>query len=287
MSIETQLQFNKVFLIQSLRDNEKQTGERLVEQTLKPQLEAVGLGLAYYKAASRAEFFGALQDIWKQCARESPRTYPIIHLDTHGAGDKSGIATLPSGEIVTWREFARMARGINVECHNNLLIVGALCYGLLAITEINMREPAPFLAVVGPETPVTVGEIDGGFGPFYEAILKTGSLDEAMTRLSAKFGLFLADRLFANAFATYIKQDCKGAGRQERIDRLLAKFMETEAAHRISEAEARRIAEDYTLPNEAAFERFKSKFLMADHPLNVNRFSLSFDDVMNAADRST
>jgi len=284
--METELQFNKVFLIQSLRDGEKQTGERLVESTLKPQLSQVGLGLTYYKVATRAEFLTALDDIWRQCAREAARTYPIIHLDTHGAGDKSGIATLPSGEVVTWREFARKARGINVECHNNLLIVGALCYGLLAITEINMREPAPFLAVIGPEETVSVGEIDGGFGPFYEAILKTGSLDAAMAKLSSKFGLFLADRLFANAFAAYLKQGCKGIGRQERIERLLAQFMETQAAHRITEAEARQIFEEFTLPNQAAFERFKSKFLMSDHPLNANRFPLSFEDVLNAADRS-
>ena len=275
-----------MFLIQSLDDDEQQTGERLVESTLKPHLTSLGLGLAYYKAVNRAEFFEALDDIWCQCARETVPTYPIIHLDTHGAGDKSGIVMLPSDEVVTWNEFAQKARGINVECHNNLLIVGALCYGLLAITEINMREPAPFLIVIGPETPVMDVEIDAGFGPFYEELFKAGSLDDAMSKLSRKFGIFLADRHFARAFASYLKQNCKGVGRQERIDRLLAKFMESQAAHRITEQEARSIVEQFTLPDQAAFERFKAKFLMSDHPLNANRFPLTFDDVMSAADRS-
>jgi len=286
MNKETESQFNKVFLIQSLRDNERQTGERLVESTLKPQLSAVGLGLAYYKVSNRIEFLDALDDVWRQCARATPRTYPIIHLDTHGAGDKSGIATLPSGDVVPWSEFAQKARGINVECHNNLLIVGALCYGLLAITEINMREPAPFLAVIGPETPVSVGEIDTGFGPFYVELLQTGDLDAAMKKLSNKFGLFLADRLFARAFASYLKQQCKGTGREERIERLLAQFLESKAAHRLTEQEARNIIEQYTLPDQAAFERFKSRFLMSNHPLNADRFPIGFDDVLDAADRS-
>lgn len=286
MGMETELEFNKVFLIQSLDGAERQTGERLVESTLKPQLTRVGLGLAYYKVANRVEFFAALDDIWRQCARETPRTYPIIHLDTHGAGDKSGIAMLPSREVVTWSEFAQKARGINVECHNNLLIVGALCYGLLAITEINMREPAPFLALIGPETPVTVGEIDGGFGPFYEQLLMVESLDDAMAKLSSKFGLFLADRLFARTFVSYLKQHCKGVGQQERVESLLAQFMESHAAQRITEQEARNIIEQHTQPSEAAFERFKTRFLMSDHPLNAGRFPLAFDDVLNAADRS-
>lgn len=284
--METELQFNKVFLIQSLNDNERQTGERLVESTLKPQLESVELGLAYYKVKTRAEFLSALDDVWCQCARETPRTYPIIHLDTHGAGDKSGIATLPSGEVVSWNEFAQKARGINVECHNNLLIVGALCYGLRVITEINMREPTPFLAVIGPENPVSVGEIDSGFGPFYVELLQTGDIDGAMKKLSNNFELFLADRLFAQAFATYLKQNCKGVGRQERIEDLLSQFMESNAGHRLNKHEARRIIEQYTLPNEDAFQKFKENFLMSNHPLNANRFRLSFDDVLNAADRS-
>ena len=128
--METTCQFNKIFVIQSLRDGELQTGERLVQAELGPRIQALGLGLCYVKVADRASFMIAMDVIWKECAETTPRSYPILHLDAHGKTDKSGIAMLPSGETVTWGEFAAKCRCINVECHNNLLVASGLCFGL-------------------------------------------------------------------------------------------------------------------------------------------------------------
>ncbi len=99
------------------------------------------------------------------------------------------------------------------------MVVSALCYGLLAISEVNMREPAPFLVLIGPERAVTVGEIDKGFVDFYAELFKEGDMDQALAKLSGKFALFLADRLFVRAFIKYLKEECKGQGRQDRIER--------------------------------------------------------------------
>ena len=283
--METTLRFNKVFVIQSLGDNEIQTGERLVKSVLEPKLVKLGLGLTYWKVKSRTEFFSAMDEIWKQCTATTPRIYPIIHLDAHGTDDKNGIAILPGIEQVTWDEFVPRVRGINVECHNNLMIVGALCYGLLAIKEINMREPAPFLILIGSENEVSIGEIDSGFVDFYEELLRDGDLDMSFAKLSDKFKMFLSDRLFLITFGKFFKEQCQGKERQDRIERLLAEFMESEASQRVDEKTARRILEDYTMPRKETFKRFKERFLLSNHPSNLDRFDITFDDAVRLANK--
>jgi hypothetical protein len=163
----------------------------------------------------------------------------------------------------------------------------AAAEGLLSITAINMREAAPFLALIGPEEAVSAGEIDLGFPAYYAELLQHGDLGSALAKLSGKFGLFLADRLLLKAFAGYLREGCKGVGRDARIERLLAEFLEKNAAHKVKEAAVRRFLEDYTRPNPEAFERFKRRFLLSDHPLNKGRFdSLNFDAALAAGDRA-
>jgi hypothetical protein len=168
-----------------------------------------------------------------------------------------------------------------------MLVTTGLCFGLLAITEVDIRQEAPFLVVVGPEESVSITEVRG-YVEFYQELLRHGDLNKAVEPLGEKFGVFLADRLFLRAFTKYIKEDCEGKGRAERIERLLSEFMETEAAHRLSDSEARKIIEDYTLPNRESFERFKRRFLMSDHPLNIGRFDqgVSFIAALEASERA-
>lgn len=85
----------------------------------------------------------------------------------------------------------------------------------------------------------------------------------------------------------YLREGCKGQGRKDRIERLLQEFLESAAAHKVDEATARKIIEEYTQPNEAAFERFKNRFLLADHPLNRGRFdaSVRYEEALEKAGR--
>lgn len=286
--METQFQFNTIYVLQSLNDHDLQTGERLVQQQLKPKLGNMGFGLHYWKIRDRSAFLRAMDEVWMRCAeRTKPRVYPIIHIDTHGASDQSGIAMLPSGETVSWAELYDKCQRINQEVHNNLLVASAMCYGLHAITEVSIRSAAPFLGLVGPQEAVEASLIDVGFGAFYSEVLHSGDLDSAMHALGRRFKLFHADKLFVGAFTKYLKQSCKGAGQERRIERLLAEWMGRNADHNLDEETARRILTEYTSPNPASFERFKKRFLMSDHPLNAGRFDdITFELVHGFAGRS-
>lgn len=282
---ESTCQYNKLFVIQSLDPNEPQTGDDLVS-AVKPVLAQFGIDVELLKAKTRGEFFEAMDNVWRQCATATPRVYPVLHLETHGFGDLSGISIRPPRERVTWEEFSDRCRDINRECHNNMMVTTGLCHGLHAISKITIRAEAPFFALVGPEDAVSIASVRG-FVEFYKSVFESGDISAAMTKLSNKFRMFLAPRLFTNAFAAYLREDCKGEGREERIDRLLAQFFENHAGWKVSEENARAIIEEYTKPSEAAFLRFKERFLMSAHPLNSGRFDeVSYELAFEASNRS-
>lgn len=283
---ESSCQYNKIYVIQSLNTDEPQTGKELVEK-LEPELKKYNVGISFLEAATRLEFLAAMDRIWKDCTEASPRVYPIIHLETHGFGDLTGISIRPPKECVTWADFAKKCRAINVECHNNLLVTTGLCHGLHAITDVNIREVAPFFALVGPEKAVTITEVRA-FVEFYKELLEHGDINKAIGHLTTKVGIFLAERLFFRAFTKYLKEDCKGQGHVDRVESLLAEFMEKKVGHKISEDAAREIIMNYTKPNRDGFEVLKTRFLIADHPLNKGRFdsNVNFDAVFEASERS-
>jgi hypothetical protein len=196
---EATAQFNKVFVIESLGPDDVHGGTHMVEE-IKPTMEAMGLGLAFWQVGNRTAFDEAMRQVWAQCARESPRTYPILHIEAHGSRDRKGILLSPSGEVVPWASFAEACRPINCESHNNLLVTTGLCFGLNAILAVSILSPAPFFALLGPEVEVSGQECDC-ISMFYNELLRTGDVERAQGRLSEKFGLFLAERLFARGYA--------------------------------------------------------------------------------------
>lgn len=286
ITVDSTCQFNKIFVIESLPPTDLQTAGRLVRDNLEPTVTSLGLGLMHVKVANRSEFVMAMKEVASQCARVTPETYPILHIEAHGAQDGSGISLFPSSEIVPWGEFTNLCRVINIECHNNLLVVTALCFGLLSITEVKIAEASPFFAVVGPQLAVTAGEIER-FNAFYAELFKYGDVALAMSSLSDKFGLFVSERVFLNSFATFVKTLGKGRGKKRRIERLITEFMSTESAGRLPLSEVRRLAKKHTQPDARTFERFKKRFLLSDHPRNLNRFSVTFRDVMTLVERNT
>jgi hypothetical protein len=46
----------------------------------------------------------------------------------------------------------------------------------------------------------------------------------------------------------------------------------------------RKIIKARTQPDREAFERFKSRFLLSDHPLNAGRFQSTFAQAMRLAE---
>ena len=105
--------------------------------------------------------------------------------------------------------------------------------------------------------------------------------------MNDKFDLFVSERLFLNTFARFIKTFSKGGGRRKRIERLITTYMNTESDGKLPLSAVRRLAKQYTRPDAATFERFKKSFLLSDHPQNLDRFSVTFEDVMKLVDPDT
>jgi hypothetical protein len=279
---ETTAQFNKVFVIESLEAGDVHGGTHLVEE-IKPTIDSLRLGLAFWQVGDRAAFDEAMRQVWAQCAREFPRTYPILHIEAHGSHDRKGILLSPSGEVVPWESFAQACRAINRESHNNLLVTTGLCFGLRAISAVSILAPAPFFALLGPEVEVSGQECDC-ISMFYNELLRTGDTERAQAKLSEKFGLFLAERLFIRGYADYVQKHTRGSGRRERLEKLLSQATAIYGSTRGSLAELRRKIKERLKPDPSSFERMKHRFLMSDHPDNEGRFQGTFADALQADD---
>lgn len=280
--MEAIAQFNKVFVIESLSPQDLHAGTHLVEE-IKPTISDLKLGLCFWKVGSRRDFESAMKQIWAQCARNSPRTYPMLHIEAHGCKEPGGIMLYPSGEVMPWSAFANLCRNINRESHNNLFVTTGLCFGLNAITAISLFEEAPFFALLGPEEKVSAAECDC-ISIFYNELLRSGDVNRAHDKLSSKFGLFLAERLFMNAYASYVRSDTRGSGRQRRIDALLSQAVAAYGTARWSLTEMRRKIKERIKPNRESFEEMKNRFLMSSHPDNESRFQGTFETALLSAD---
>ncbi len=274
------MQFNQIFVVSSLGPKSLQTGERLVRDDLEPRAGALGVGVTFERVGTLAEFRVVLERIATIC-REKANTFPILHLDAHGAED--GVALVPSGEIMSWSELAQQCRAINVACANNLLVTTGLCFGLLAITAVDIKQATPFFAVVGPEVTVSAGDVDA-FGSFYVQLLEHGDADRAMEKLTGDFGLFLSERLFLNSIAGYFRSHCSGRQRRQRVERLITEAMKRESGTKLGLSKVRSIAKERTRPQREVFERFKRGFLLSGLPMNEGRFQSTFEQALEVAD---
>lgn len=208
--------FNKLFIIESVKDNELHIGTHIVEE-LDSTVRTTGHGLALWKVRTAPEFLGAMRAIYEQVDRLEPKTYPLLHIDAHGNDEGIWLST---GDLVPWEDFADICRALNIACENNLVVVSNVCHGIHAVTHVDITRVTPFFALLGPGGKVAQGKMDA-ISLFYKQLIATGDIMEAQRGLPYELQLYLAERLFLRAFSGYIKDGCRGVGRRARVERLL------------------------------------------------------------------
>jgi hypothetical protein len=280
--MESAVRFNKLYVIESLGEQELHTGQHLLGE-VEQDIRNLGLGLTGWKAKTAHDVRRALAEILDESASGNPKIYPILQIDTHG-DERDGLA-LASGESIGWQELASSCREINAACENNLIVVANLCHGIGAIASVAVSQLTPFYALIGPSDTMAASDADS-MSLFYRELLQSGDIEGSLAKLPHKLEYYLSERLLLNAFAGYIRDACKGRGRRERAERLLSDWQRLPAAKRIPIGKARTLIKQHIAPTEETFERWKSRFLMADHPDNTGRFQATFHDAASLADGS-
>lgn len=277
--------FNKVYIIESLREDELKTGKSLHEDFLHYNDINNEYGFEYQpiKNWDGLKFF--LEIIYSDI--KTKNVLPIIHFEMHG--DIDGIQ-LSSGEIVPWNELAVRLQKINIELKNKLVAVFALCHGIhfLSVFYEFMNSRTPFAGIIISADFVRVSEIKYGFPKFYEMIINARNGNDAIKGLNELINdedrsySFLSCRwLFKEAFIQYLKL-CSSKERNKRTERIITKIKKTNPNAEITKI--RKEIKQYLHKNNQKdfFNTSRDKFLMFDlDESNRTLFGINFQDVMN------
>ncbi len=176
-----ELNFNKIYVIESLGADDKKTGQMLYHDIIKIRLFQKELfnNCELIFVNSKAEFLKALDHIREETIHNLVN--PIIHLECHGS--KTGLE-MNNGATVTWSELQFRLSELNLICGCNLFITLATCYGGYIYTAIKPSLRSPFWGYVGAFEEVYYPEILSDFHAFYDEFLQSLNINTALTALN-------------------------------------------------------------------------------------------------------
>lgn len=278
--------YNKLIVVQSLPDGELKTGLRLAYDELDPLCNQYQLGLDYVQVANEKQFIRFMWETKNECNDIKKPIFPIIHFDIHGLENKSGLV-FSSGDELSWDKFIKYCREVNRACKNNLVIVLSVCYGFHSILKVDIKDVTPFYMLIGPDDIVKVDFIQKNIPNFYRTLIEKMNINLALEHLSPIYKEYLCERLFVKSFYHYIRQHCKGKGKQDRIENLITQFRNHKGGVIDNIKVVRDQFKELVKPNEQTFYKYKDRFLLSNYPDNINRFDFDYKDILDLINNVT
>jgi len=276
--------FHKIWVIESLPAGDLKTGRNLVENQLRQAKHRhPDLAVAFTQPDSKEDMLHVLATIRDEARHQG--LGPMIHFECHGCHD--GLQTA-NGEFVLWEDLRQLLIEINQACRVNLVIVLAACNGAHLIKVASKLDRAPFWAIIGPDKPVTAGDLERDVGAFYAKFFESLDADESMAVLNQsvtgtdrKYHFLSAVGLFMKAFASYHKHHCVGRGRRLRVERLVSETQQHPEVARRGVAWARKQIKAAIADDEPYFNEKKTAFFFIDQfPENAVRFPVSYQEAV-------
>jgi hypothetical protein len=277
--------FNKVSIIQSLPNNELNTGSKLKED-IETYNSAYGrkLSIELLDAKNKNEFLSLIKQLKEIAIYE--KFYPILHIEAHGSSDQQGII-LQSKEFVSWIDLKPYLINLNIATRLNLLVVFSLCHGFHFASQLTPVDRAPCFGLVGPISTLAGPELLRGFSAFYQEVFKSQSAGMALEKLNAtsmkdniKYSFSTATVFFFIAYQNYINSHCTNKSYVDRV-RNIRKKLKKESRNFIEIPSIRKLKRSLISSQKEFFETFKLKYFMIDlFPENKNRFIVTYDDII-------
>ncbi|WP_041653945.1 hypothetical protein [Achromobacter xylosoxidans] len=270
--------FSKVTIIESLKPTDFKSGTSLCESINGLREDNPEAPLAELETVQGCDGFLAKIRELTLSARDNDE-FPILHIETHGWGDKSGLA-FADGSSLGWDDLAQSLGLLNEATRFNLVVCVAACFGGHFVGSIKPTAPAPCFALVGPTHTVLPDELLRSFRDFYRALLTTPTAPAALQAL-------LAHRLTVGGFLTtsvedwffkladaYLRNDCTPERLKERAEKIIEQLKrESKTVNSEQQAEIEKIGE--TLAFGFLDRRFSEFFMIEEIPENADRFAAS------------
>lgn len=249
---------NAVFIIDGLKSSDLQTATHLHEELKDLAYTDTTPYCSIFRVTSRIELLSTLEEI---CNLSAQGFKPIVHIEAHGHKD-TGITVGDNEEIIGWNELTASLGQINNIAKNNLGVVMASCFGLYAISTIDITQPSPYYFLIGSDNEVPAGQIDDLMKNFYKTLFTSNSLNLAMQHVPESFKQFHVEKFFCISFGRYIKHRCIGKGGAARLEALVSSAFERGMPrNRDNLRKLRKSAKKMIKPSKATFDKYANVFM--------------------------
>ncbi len=276
--------FNKIYVIESLRTKDTKTGEELHRDLLQWKVYSSDVIQAELLIVnSKLDFFESIQKISSVTRIDK---YPIIHFEMHGS--KEGLQ-LSNNDFVKWNELYKQLIEINTLSGNNLFITLAVCSGAYLMKLIKPFNPSPFWGIIGSFDILYSGDISIKYQAFYDTLLEGFDLDKAFNRLKlvesgipSDYRIIRSNQTFINVYSKYLKTQFTPEIIKKRWENGLketpGKFIDgNDKARKKAQFSAKVLRE-----KKLFFEKHKKIFFLLDrYPENVKNIDFTFEDLHN------
>ncbi len=273
--------FNSIYVIESLAQGELKTGRDLFEGVIYPAASRLGdIHAEFASVNTKEQLLNLLAQV--AYAAQTANHNPIVHIEAHGGPD--GIL-LADGTRVAWQDLVPAFIDINVACHNNLIVVAVSCFGWNLTASLMPSDRAPVFMLIGPLEPMSAGDLLDATRLFYEALMAMPDVNSALQVMNAPHAfsewpirLGTAEILYCRVFRTYIEEHASPDVLRKRENDLVAKITRARSLNLLQSAELRAQARHDLADHQTAYYRHRHKFLMLDlYPEDSARFGLTYE----------
>lgn len=175
------IEFNSIYVIESLPDGDEKTGTQLYEDLLRwQQYKYKGLKTVLLEPKDKLDWTITMENIHDDTVNKG--VFPIIHFEIHGSTNKDGLV-LASGELVTWESMRAILIKINIASKMNLFVSLAVCHGAYLLTQYKLDQRAFCSGLLGSFDEIKVSDLKIRFTEFYQELFTTFDMNKAYQRL--------------------------------------------------------------------------------------------------------
>ena len=174
------IEFNRIYVIESLPEGDEKTGTQLHNDLLRwLEYRYPGFKSVLLEPCNKEDWNEKMASIQEDAEQGIS---PIIHFEIHGSTNKDGLV-LASGELVTWYEMRMHLETINIASRMNLFVSLAVCHGAYLLTQYHLDQRAFCYGVLGSFDVLTVDDLKIRFFEFYQELFDTFSIHKAYQKL--------------------------------------------------------------------------------------------------------
>jgi hypothetical protein len=256
-------------IINSIPERESQTAIHIEQHIhdLKTALDLTHWPVHLHHCPGKKAFFALLEVTLIESLNTDDSAF-LLHVECHGSRD--GLI-LANGETVTWPEIRDSLFLLNVATRNRLIVVFASCWGLYGARTLTaeLDYGTPFRLVIGPSVKITSALIESALKAFYEVLLKTGKLQNAVTaarQFDPAFRAFSATEIFILGWRAFFRFPTKSyKEKQQETEKLVSRFMKDRNLKSAPPGIHKQVRGALSSEEvEPAFEAYKRKFFMLD-----------------------